>query len=524
MLLPFLITSIIVLGAVVSYIYYFAPKFNPVNRAEEFLNDDRIEEAIIEYKKILERQPKNFLVHYKLGNLYYSQGQLDRGIMHFEEVLNIDRYSYEIDKVELLRKLAKAYLHIGDTEKAFIYFYDIVKVYPGDAEALYHVSFISLGQEMFDFAYRNFEKLVKSTKKNFEVMFGAGMASFQNQKVNDAVEYFKDALNYNSQSDIGRLALAFSFQRQRDFKAGLNILQQILDSSDDINALVIAYRLRGILAVQSRKYNLALEIYQKLYELIQVNALDEEEPLILYDLGFVALSAEKSEMAYDYWNQLYQIDKNFRNVQLFITMLRHEMDSNLTENDSGDSILDYMDDWIKDSFSSSFVWQICGLRSENQLDLENIISRKQSSSDNAGQSKQKGASSRKKTSGELLPDFHNIDLENFKIISNRVLQKLGYDVDEILPTYRDHDGVDFIAHPVGEKIKVLVWVRRWQGANIGEIPLRNFAQAINDAKAKKGLLLTTSDLTESGESALSELKKIEVIYPDKFNSLLQGLI
>lgn len=59
---------------------------------------------------------------------------------------------------------------------------------------------------------------------------------------------------------------------------------------------------------------------------------------------------------------------------------------------------------------------------------------------------------------------------------------------------------------------------------MGEIPLRNFAQAINDAKASEGLFFTTSNLTSSAEGALTRLSKVTVIYPDQISDLLAGLI
>jgi restriction endonuclease Mrr len=57
---------------------------------------------------------------------------------------------------------------------------------------------------------------------------------------------------------------------------------------------------------------------------------------------------------------------------------------------------------------------------------------------------------------------------------------------------------------------------------VGEIPLRNFAQAINDAKAKQGYFFTTSPLTPAAEGILKNLEKVRVVYPDEFLRLLQN--
>jgi restriction endonuclease Mrr len=103
-------------------------------------------------------------------------------------------------------------------------------------------------------------------------------------------------------------------------------------------------------------------------------------------------------------------------------------------------------------------------------------------------------------------------------------EKLGIVIDDILTTYRESDGVDFMGHTKDNKLKTLVWVRRWKGTQIGEIPIRNFAQAINDMKAKQGYFVTTSGLTAAGEAVLGDMGKVIVIYPDELAKLLKGMI
>lgn len=129
-----------------------------------------------------------------------------------------------------------------------------------------------------------------------------------------------------------------------------------------------------------------------------------------------------------------------------------------------------------------------------------------------------------KESAATIDELIKLDTENFRSISYRVCEKLGLIIDEIMTTYRESDGVDFMATQKEGKTKTLVWVRRWKGANIGEIPLRNFAQAINDFKAKQGYFITTAPLSPAGESALKSLDKVTVVFPEELSVLLKGLV
>ena len=97
-------------------------------------------------------------------------------------------------------------------------------------------------------------------------------------------------------------------------------------------------------------------------------------------------------------------------------------------------------------------------------------------------------------------------------------------MDEILPSYREADGVDFLAVDPATRDKTLVWVRRWRDLRVSEIPLRNFAQAVNDAKAKQGLFITTSELSSVGEDAVKRLSKVRVVAPEELGNTLAGLI
>lgn len=80
MLVPFLVAAVIMLGAIVFYLYYLAPKLNPKNKAELLLGENRVDEAIVEFKKVLERSPSDVSIHWRLSGLYINQEKFDHSI------------------------------------------------------------------------------------------------------------------------------------------------------------------------------------------------------------------------------------------------------------------------------------------------------------------------------------------------------------------------------------------------------------------------------------------------------------
>ena len=525
MLVTSLIALVTILGIALIYIYVLAPRLNPHNRADSYMSQNLVDEAIVEYKKVLDHNPDDFVVHWKLANIFFNQRNIDEGVIHLEEILRINRYNYEVEKVAVERKLAEAYMLRDDPQKAFQNYFDILKVYPGDEESLYQVAFILLGQEYFDLAQRYFERLTRGGENNFETLFGAGIASYQNQKTSEAADYFKEALSLDPHSDIANLAMAFTQQRKRDFKTALNYARMIIDSSTDDNAMFIAQRLYGILCVQAKRPAEGLKTLEVLMDVARKNEMNDELTVILYDLGFAAVHAEMTELAYDYWNQLYQIDRTFRNIQRLTTLLRKEMDTAAKKDgrEEEGSVMDFAEDWLRDSFPPNFLWNICGLRAAKPVDLAPILA-----SARAEAARDDGSirmmASVEGAAAEKIQAFYELDAETFRIISNRMVGKLGYRVDEILPTYREGDGVDFLAYDLSSKEKTLIWVRRWKDIRISEIPLRNLAQAVNDIKARQGIFITTCELTEAGVESVNRLSRIKVIFPEELGSLLSEFL
>ncbi len=526
MLVPVLVAAIIVLGVIVSYLYYFAPRLNPLNKADNLLQTDRIDEAIVEYRKVLEKKPFDISVLTRLADLYLKQNKIDQAVQYLEKITEANRYGAEAEKIDIFKLLAKLYLKRGEKDRAFSRYYEILKEYPSDIESLFHTGFIALGQEAFDVAFRNLEMLTRLGERNFKTLFGAGIAALQNQRTTEAVVLFKDALSMEPHSDITNIAMVFALNRKRDYKTSANYAKMVIENSEDETAIFIAKRLLAFIYIEAKKASLAVKIFEELKNYCITNSLDEELNAVLYDVGFACLLDDKTEHTYEYWSQLYQQDRNFRNIQDLLTRLRKEMDERGgSKFESSQSVLSEIDGWKKNPFPENFIWNICGLKSSDEFDIQSIISSGKTPSGrekkNSGEQQDSGESGGPLESLELI---YKLDSETFRSVVYRLCEKLGLVIDEILTTYRENDGVDFMAHSKDTKSKTLVWVRRWKGTNIGEIPLRNFAQAINDSKAKQGYFITTTDLSDAGEKALPNLSKVTVIYPDEVVKLTKGLL
>jgi tetratricopeptide (TPR) repeat protein len=515
-----IILIIISIGCTI-YFSYFKPKQNPLNKAIELTKQNKFLEAIDEYKKSIVNKSDAFDVNFKIAGLYERLKNYDQELYYLNEILRIDKYNTEVQKLAVLKMLAQSYYFIKDIEKAFQTYFEILKINPDDAEAHYHISFIALGQGEFDIAQRYFEKLVQ-VQDDFESFFGAGICSYQNNKNADAVKYFKEALSIKPTSDIAALAISFALQRIEKYSEAILYVNKLIGRITEDEVKYISKRLLAFLTLESDKNEEGMHLLEELLNFAKEKNMQDELKLSLYDVGFACVKNKLLNQAFNYWEELYRIDNSYEDTRELMNLLKKDINSSSNSDGFENSIFDYVDDWERSAFSSSFLWNICGLKSNQIIDIKNIVvPAKMSKGKDISRLTSTGESSE---STERIAAFRNLDNESFRMASTRLVLKLGNKVNEILHTYRDSDGVDILSQSEENGDKVLVWVRRWKDSKVGEITLRNFAQAVNDIKARKGIFITSAELTKAAQTSLTKLNKIIVIYPAELNDLLKGLL
>ncbi|MFH0974169.1 MAG: tetratricopeptide repeat protein [Spirochaetota bacterium] len=520
MLLFYLIIIIILVSGLIFYFSFIKPKHDPFNKARELTKQNKIPEAITEYKKILYDKPDDINVHYIISELYLKLENYNEAIFHLNEILRIDKFNLEVQKPKVLRNLAQTYYLIDDVEKAFQIYFNILKINPEDPEAYYHISFIALGQEEFEIAQKYFEKLVK-LRDDFESFFGAGICCYQNNKNTEALNYFKEALSMKPNSDIAALAISFTLRRTGKYAEAISYLNKLDERITEDAVNYLAKRLLSFLHFEANRNNEGLNLLIDLLAFLKEKNMPNEIKLTLYDLGFACVKNNALDQANKFWEELYQLDNDYEDIKEILNLLKKDLNKSTSGDGFESSIFDYVEDWIASAFSPDFLWNICGLKSNKIIDIKNIaVSAKIAKGKDIGRE-----AADEILSEDRLTNFCDMSNESFRMLSNRLVLKLGYKVDEILHTYRESDGVDILTQSENKdnKERVLIWVRRWKGSKIGEITLRNFAQAINDIRAQKGILVTSAELTDAAQNSLAKLSKVNIIYPSELNELLKGL-
>ncbi|MCU0821143.1 MAG: tetratricopeptide repeat protein, partial [Spirochaetes bacterium] len=369
-----LIIFILIAGAGLYYFLGFRPKRNPLNKAKLYIKQNNYNEAVNELKRVLYLNPNATKVHYQIADLYLKLKKNEEAIFHLTEIIRIDKYDYEIEKMDVEKKLAKAYMATSNITEAIQTYINILNIYPEDVEALYHVSFSILGQEEFDIAQKFLSRLIKF-KDSFEIYFGIGICYYQNNKFKEAAANFKEALTLKSDSDIANIAVAFALMRDENYKEAVAYARNLINSTGNENVKFIAMRMLAVLLIHSGKGNESVSILENMLQTVKGKNMDDERKLTLYDLGFACVRTGKINKARNYWSELEKLDPEFKNVGDMLKLIDKELNSRFGDSNEDFEVYaaDHADEWLANIFPRGFLWEICGLKSKKKFDIKNMF-------------------------------------------------------------------------------------------------------------------------------------------------------
>jgi tetratricopeptide (TPR) repeat protein len=89
------------------------------------------DQVLAHYLKVLENNPSNTTVNYRIGNIYYERKDYTKANSHFEKIVNLYPFSYDA-----LLMYAWTNFKLGKTREAKVLFNKVLMLSPDDKSAL----------------------------------------------------------------------------------------------------------------------------------------------------------------------------------------------------------------------------------------------------------------------------------------------------------------------------------------------------------------------------------------------------
>jgi tetratricopeptide (TPR) repeat protein len=112
---------------------------NHVEVGQALLEQGKIEDAAIEFKKAIKRNPNSAEAHFGLGNTYVEKKELEDAALHYREAIKLDSKF-----VEAYKRLSETFIEMGAPDSYFEKKYNAIEEDPDDPIAridlgvLYH--------------------------------------------------------------------------------------------------------------------------------------------------------------------------------------------------------------------------------------------------------------------------------------------------------------------------------------------------------------------------------------------------
>lgn len=132
--------------------------------AYSYVQQERFDEAIAQYNKLLDMDAYSTLYWEELGKIYFLREEYDKAIDAFEFsiAINSENSYYSIYAI------ANCYFNIGNYERAEEYYQQIHEIYPETVDPLFHMGMCCVNRGNDDQALEHFTKALATVTENSE--------------------------------------------------------------------------------------------------------------------------------------------------------------------------------------------------------------------------------------------------------------------------------------------------------------------------------------------------------------------
>ncbi len=515
------IISGLIIAAVVVYIMFFTDRGDMYERALGAAARGDYTDARAMVRTRLDRDPDNPRAHYFLARIYGMEGDRSNELSHLIEVLRIDRFSPELKKIDIIKRIADVYYESGDYKLSFQYYLELLNINKQNEEALARLAFLAAGQNEYEIADVYFRDLVRIAPDVAQYHLGRGVCLAMMRK-SDSINEFVQAYE-NDPNDMTTMFLtAIQAYKQNETGIAGEIVKQLLNLARDPIIVLIVNKLATAIFYKNGEYKEALHSAQRCLEASVENGWKAEEYDSRLSVAYMGIQIGDLEIANDNLLEL-EMQNPTDDLVMRIADYRMDLEDGITKVDEisprGFDFRHHMNEWLKNRFPDDAIYTFSGLRMDDRFDILGLVNR----DGKATQAPKIQAKKNVDHSG-LIEAFNALPDNSFLSTCEKIISSQGYKVSKNLPR-KEKDGADFIAAMLEDKkTRALFSIRQWANEPISDIFLRNMQNTMNELKVSYGFVVAGARLTPGAEIALQNLKKITVINEDELGSLLQNVL
>ena len=178
-----------------------------------FLSQGNLDEAIRQYRKAMQVNPRYAESYNNLGYLFQSQGKLDEAISQYRQALQIRPNS-----VETHYNLANALQSLGRLDEAISHYNQVLQVKPDDTDTHHNIAVAFQTQGRLNEAISHYQQVLRIEPDDAETHNSLGYALQLQGDLNEAVSHYRQALRINPGYTKARHNLEIAIKLQSKLK------------------------------------------------------------------------------------------------------------------------------------------------------------------------------------------------------------------------------------------------------------------------------------------------------------------
>lgn len=225
------------------------------NQGAEYLSQKKYPEAIKEFEKAIQKDPKNIDAYNCLGAVYQIMGEIDKALESYQKTISLGP-----DHLGALLQLGTLYLQAGKAEEGKATLEKALRVNPESPEPYLHLGIYSIGKEDWTIAKAHFQKVLELDPKNLTAQNHLASVYHKLGESDKALAICQAVLSSHPKDPSALYNFGCISMDQRKYSEALEAFQKLIDTYPDYSK---AYQYMGMIHFYQNSLDKAIASFQR---------------------------------------------------------------------------------------------------------------------------------------------------------------------------------------------------------------------------------------------------------------------
>ncbi|MBW2023063.1 MAG: tetratricopeptide repeat protein [Deltaproteobacteria bacterium] len=198
-----------------------------LQRAHSFLKEKNYKAAVIEFRNVVQLNPKNDKAYYELGETYLKLGKGRKAFQAFSRAVSANP-----DNLQAQLKVGQIFLLAKKTDEAEKKANLVLQKEPENLDGLTLLAGVYVQKKDIEPAIETLNKVQSLDPKRFQTYLSLGRLYGLKKDFQKATEYYEKALSLKPDSRVASIELARLYGRKGNWKNAEAVLREMVERSD----------------------------------------------------------------------------------------------------------------------------------------------------------------------------------------------------------------------------------------------------------------------------------------------------